>query len=122
LSDDTLIEEYQRRFNVSISSTREKELLNRFAWSASGHRFVERDEANDLWLPGQKDPAPVDALTDWTISRIRARAGEMLRRRPGDDPFERLVHEVFRSDSGRVPKLVMSLVGKIVNEVRRELR
>jgi hypothetical protein len=118
--DDDLATAFERRYGIHVP-TDEQQLLRRFAWSAKGRRFVELDEDNNLWLPGSMAPAPVEQLGDWTISGIYERAAALLRAQPDRDPFELLVAEVYQSDHGRVPRLVMSLVGKIVARARRDL-
>jgi hypothetical protein len=119
--DDELVDRYQRRFRIQVPSE-ERDLIRRFAWSAKGRRFIELDEEDSLWLPGAQSPAEVEQLDDWTINRIYERAAELLRAHPDNhDPFDQLVHEVYRSDGGRVPRLVMSLVGRILNRARRDI-
>jgi hypothetical protein len=118
--DDDLPGAFQRRYSIHVP-TDEHQLLHRFAWSAKGRGFLELDEDNNLWLPGARAPAAVEQLGDWTINRVHERAAALLRAQPDSDPFEQLVHEVYRSDGGRVPRLIMSLVGKILNKARREL-
>jgi hypothetical protein len=120
LADENLASEYGRRFGVRIESDEQGHLLHRFAWSAKGHRFIERDEANELWLPGSERPRAVEQLDEWTISKIRTRARHMLRQSPNTDPFDDLLHAVYRSTSGRIPRLIMSIVGQIVAAARRE--
>jgi hypothetical protein len=120
LADENLVSEYGRRFGVRIDSDDQAHLLHRFAWSAKGHRFIERDEANELWLPGLEPPRAVEQLDEWTVSKIRIRAKQMLRQAPNADPFNDLLHAVYRSTSGRVPRLIMSVVGQIVGAARRE--
>jgi hypothetical protein len=122
LADESLVREYTRRFGVHVESDEQRDLIRRFAWSAKGHRFIERDEENELWLPGAELPSTVGQLGGWTISKIRVRAREMLGQSPNTDPFKDLVHEVYSSSSGRIPRLIMSLVGKIVAAARRETR
>jgi Family of unknown function (DUF6339) len=112
---------YESSYGVRVSSARE-ELLKRLAWSAAGRHFIQRDEVNDLWLPGNVSPQPVAQMADWTIRRIRQRATDLLKEQPRKDPWEQIVGEVYRADGGRVPKVVMGIVGKLVNEVKRELR
>ena len=112
---------YASTYGVVVSSARE-ELLRRLAWSAAGRHFIDRDEINDLWLPGTVTPNRVTQLADWTINRIRRRAIDLLTAKPRSDPWEQIVAEVYRADGGRTPKVVMGIVGKLINEVKRELR
>jgi hypothetical protein len=120
VTDDALPAAFERRYGIHVP-VEEHQLLHRFAWSAKGRRFVELDEDNNLWLPGPKAPGPVEQLGDWTISRIYEQAVARLHAHPETDPFEILVAEVYKADGGRVPRLVMRLVGKIVNRARRDL-
>jgi hypothetical protein len=118
--DQELVDRFQHRFKIQVPAE-EHDLIHRFAWSAKGRRFIELDEENRLWLPGSHPPSDVQPLGDWTIDRIYLRAAELLRVAPDDhDPFDELVHEVYRADGGRIPRLVMSLVGRILNRARRE--
>jgi len=112
---------YESTYGVKVSASRVG-LLNRLAWSAGGRQFIRRDEINDLWLPGSVTPSPITQLGDWTIGRIRRRAMDLLRANPKQDPWEQLVGEVYQSGGGRTPKVVLGIVGKIVAEVKRELR
>lgn len=118
--DNELVDRYQRRFRIQVPAD-EHELVRRFAWSAKGRRFIELDEENGLWLPGTQQPAEIEQLGAWTIDRIYHRAEELLRADLDEDPFEQLVREVYRSDGARIPRLVMSLVGRIINRARRNL-
>jgi hypothetical protein len=118
MRDDDLVSAYESRFGVSVGEA-ERDLVRRFAWSAKGRRFLELDEENGLWLPGQQPPEPIEQLDGWTITRIRDRARQLVRSHPEVDAFETLLPDVYAGD-GRVPRLVMSLVGRIVNQVRRE--
>jgi hypothetical protein len=120
VSDDDLPAAFERRYGIHVP-TDEHQLLHRFAWSAKGRRFIELDEENNIWMPGSKAPAPVEQLGDWTISLVYNRATALLVAQPGVDPFEQLVHEVYKDDGERVPRLIMSLVGKILNKARRDL-
>jgi len=120
VTDADLPAAFERRHGIRVP-TDEHQLLHRFAWSAKGRRFVELDEDNKLWLPGTKSPDQVEQLGDWTIRRIYERAAALLRAEPDRDPFELLVAEVYKAEGGRVPRLVMSLVGKIINKARRDL-
>jgi hypothetical protein len=120
ISADDLPDAFERRYSVHVPSDKHQ-LLHRFAWSAKGRHLVELDEDNNLWLPGLKAASRVEQLGDWTISRIRDRASALLRAEPGRDPFTQLLSEVYTSEGGRVPRLIMSLVGKILNEAKRDL-
>lgn len=119
VADNELPEKYERRFRIRVPSDREA-LLKRFAWSAKGRRFVGYDEANLLWLPGNQEPTEIEELGDWTINAIRSRARAMLKDKPRSDPFDRLLSEVYRANGKRTPRFVMSLVGTILNEQRRQ--
>jgi hypothetical protein len=112
---------YESTYLVRVPAARQ-ELLRRLAWSAGGRHFIERDEVNDLWLPGSAAPARIVQLGDWTVSRIRQRATDLLRAKPRTDPWEQIVGEVYRADGGRIPRVVMGIVGKLVSEVKRELK
>jgi hypothetical protein len=112
---------YESKYHIKVSASR-VELLNRLAWSAGGRRFIRRDEINDLWLPGTVTPGPITQLGDWTIGRIRRRAADLLQANPKQDPWEQLVAEVYQSSGGRTPKVVLGIVGKLVAEVKREMR
>jgi Family of unknown function (DUF6339) len=112
---------YEAKYHIKVSAAR-VELLNRLAWSAGGRQFIRRDEINDLWLPGSVSPIPIAQLGDWTIARIRRRALDLLRANPKQDPWEQLVGEVYQSGGGRTPKVVLGIVGKLVAEVKREMR
>jgi hypothetical protein len=112
---------YESTYHVKVSASR-VELLNRLAWSASGRQFIKRDEINDLWLPGSVTPSPITQLGDWTIGRIRRRALDLLRANPKQDPWEQLIGEAYQADGGRTPKVVLGIVGKLVAEVKREMR
>jgi hypothetical protein len=112
---------YESTYHVKVSASR-VELLNRLAWSAGGRQFIKRDEINDLWLPGSVTPSPITPLGDWTIGRIRRRALDLLRANPKQDPWEQLVGEVYQADGGRTPKVVLGIVGKLVAELKREMR
>jgi hypothetical protein len=120
VSDADLAAAFERRYGIHVPGA-EHQLLHRFAWSAKGRRFIDLDQDNDLWLPGSTSPTLIEQLEDWTISRIGDRAAVLLRAHPEIDPFEQLVGEVYKSDGGRVPRLIMSLVGKILNKARRDL-
>ena len=111
---------FERRYSIHVPRDKHQ-LLHRFAWSAKGRHFIELDGDNDLWLPAAASPARVEQLGDWTISRVYDRAVTLLRAHRDADPFEQLVSEVYRTDGGRVPRLIMSLVGKILNKARRDL-
>lgn len=112
---------YESTYHVKVSASR-VDLLNRLAWSAGGRQFIRRDEINDLWLPGSVTPTPITQLGDWTIGRIRRRASDLLRANPKQDPWEQLVGEVYQADGGRTPKVVLGIVGKLVAELKREMR
>jgi hypothetical protein len=118
--DSELVERYEHRFKTQVP-TDEHKLVRRFAWSAKGRRFIELDEENELWWPGAQPPSEIEQLGEWTIDRVYERATSLLRADPNHDPFEQLVLEVYRSDGGRVPRLVMSLIGRIVNRARRDI-
>jgi hypothetical protein len=120
LTDADLPAAFGRRYGVAVAKD-DQQLIHRFAWSAKGRRFVELDEENDLWLPGQRNPQPIEQLSDWTLNRIHDRAVALLRQHPDQDPFEHLVSEVYTAGNGRTPRLIMSIVGKELNRARRDL-
>jgi hypothetical protein len=120
VTDHDLSAAFQRRYGIDVPEE-EAQLLRRFAWSAKGRRFVELDKENQLWLPGSHPPQRIEQLGAWTIATIYDRALVLLHDHPQDDPFPVLVEEVYRADGRRVPRLVMSLVGKLINKARRDL-
>jgi len=61
----------------------------------------------------------VSALGSWSFALIAQRARELRTTTVKDDVFELLLEEVYPTNR-RVPKLVMSLVGKAVHETDQE--
>jgi hypothetical protein len=116
LTDAELIERYRAAFQVVVPNHR-ADLLRRFAWSAKGHRFINRTPA-DTWVPGRQAPHPIAPLSTWTLTGVKERARELLA--TGLDEavlFERLVGEVY--EGARAPRLIASVVGKAIHEARQ---
>jgi len=119
LPETDLVSQFERRFNISVKDE-DHDTVRKLAWSAKGRGFITLDEGDSLWLPGDRPPGPIEQLQDWTIAGIYARACELLSERPDHDPFDQLIGEVWIG-VGRIPRLVMSLVGRIINRARRDL-
>jgi len=119
MAADNLVPAYERRYGVRVPDA-QRDIIRRFAWSAKGRRFLDLDEDNNVWLPGQQPATPIEQLSGWTIATMRHRAHELIELDPETDPFETLLDEVYRADGAHVPRLVTRLVRRVVNEARRE--
>jgi DGQHR domain-containing protein len=117
LSEDNLADNYSRRFGIGLGKKRRR-MLERFAWSAKGRGLV--DHLDGRWVPGRQNPGPDPRWHHWTVEELKKRAGGLLA--GGEDPFEELLAEVRTGRRGRVPKLMMSVVGTAVNEARSDFR
>ena len=114
MPDHELGDAYAQYAGVNVPKHRLRMLI-KFAWSAKGRGLLRVSEGN--WDLGSASPEPDSRWGEWTMAALKARAGEIL---DGPaDPFEQLTAEVQDGRPGRVPKLVMSVIGTALNEVRR---
>ena len=81
-------------------------------------QFIKLNQNEGTWLPGDEDAHEIEAFGDWTFNQIVERAEGLLRTQPEKQVYERLLGEVYPSPSGRVPKIVTTIVGKAIYAVQ----
>jgi DGQHR domain-containing protein len=117
LPQNELVARYQERNGVTVPRGRER-VINKFAWSAKGRRLIS--EVGGAWVRGPASLERDQRWGDWTITALVLRAQQLLE--TDEDVFDELVAEVQSRRPGRVPRLIMSVVGTAVNQARRDSR
>lgn len=119
IKDADLVRAFAERFGVAVPKARER-MLEKFAWSAKGHGFIDLDMTAKLWIPGKKDPHEVTEFGDWSMNTLIARAAQLLPSEPADEVHGHLVEELYPS-VGRTPRLAMSLAGTAINAAKKRI-
>ncbi|MGH2783226.1 MAG: hypothetical protein ACRDLA_17810 [Thermoleophilaceae bacterium] len=117
LAEDDLVDAFSGYYAIEVPQ-KFHSLLNKFAWSAKGHHFIRRNDVTATWAPGEKEAHEIDPFGDWTFNGLVARTAELLPTAPEPTVFEQLLHEVYPTPSGRVPRIVTTIVGKAIYAVK----
>jgi very-short-patch-repair endonuclease len=112
VAEDELIDKFSSHYRIDVPGNLKK-LLEKFAWSAKGHKFIQRDEIRG-WVPGDVEAHEIEPFGDWTFNAAVERAAELLRGIPEKQVYEQMLGEVYPTPSGRVPRLVTTVVGKAI--------
>jgi hypothetical protein len=111
LKDEDLIETFADHYKLEVPPNL-RSLLMKFAWSAKGHHFVEFD--GTTWMSGDTEPHEIANFGDWTFNAVFERAKELLPTKPEKEVYEQLLHEIYPTPSGRVPRIVTTTAGKAI--------
>jgi hypothetical protein len=119
IREDELVEQFSAAYRLEVPRKLHN-LLQRFAWSAKGHKFIRLDEARGRWVPGDEEPHEIDSFADWTFNAAVERAAELLPTMPEKQVYEQMLGEVYRTPSGRVPRIVTTIVGKAIYAAKHQ--
>jgi very-short-patch-repair endonuclease len=119
IREDELVEEFSVAYRLEVPRKLHN-LLQKFAWSAKGHKFIQLDEAGGRWVPGDEEPHEIDSFADWTFNAAVERAAELLPTMPEKQVYEQMLGEVYRTPSGRVPRIVTTIVGKAIYAAKHQ--
>jgi very-short-patch-repair endonuclease len=121
VAEQDLVSCFEEYFDIEVPDYGH-DLLNRFAWSAKGRKFIDRDAATKSWVPGTEAPVPTEDFGFWIFYGITDRARILLRKGTDEQvAFEKLLEEVHgRPARKRIPRMVMTVVGKALYLARKE--
>jgi very-short-patch-repair endonuclease len=113
LEDKELADAFSDYFKIDVPRNL-RSLLTKFAWSAGGHHFVELTPDKTTWLPGEVERHEIEPFGEWTFNKVIARAADLLSIKPEKDAFDQLLHEVYKTERERVPRIVTTVAGKAI--------
>jgi very-short-patch-repair endonuclease len=117
LKDEDLIEAFADYYKLDVPPSL-RSLVMKFAWSAKGHQFVEFD--GETWTPGNAEPHEIVNFGKWTFKTVVERAKRLLPTKPEKEVYHQLLHEVYATPSGRVPRIVTTTVGKAIWQAQHQ--
>ena len=117
MKNDDLIETFADYYKVDVPP-KLRSLVTKFAWSAKGHHFVEFD--GTTWTPGDAEAHEIANFGDWTFNTVVERAKELLPAKPEKEVYQQLLHEIYPTPSGRVPRIVTTIAGKAIRQALHE--
>src|SRR5262249_4905260 len=103
LKDEDLIDAFADHYKLEVPRNL-RSLVIKFAWSAKGRHFVEFD--GTTWMPGDTEPQAIENFGEWTFKTAVDRAKKLLPTKPETQVYQQLLHEIYPTPSGRVPKIV----------------
>ena len=72
------------------------------------------------WTPGDTGPHEIANFGNWTFNTLVERAKKLLPTKPEKEVYQQLLHEIYPTPSGRVPRIVTTTAGKAIWQAQHQ--